>query len=125
MVKYQITKMKQRILMASVAISQSLLPIKSVFAQTDIATPPAVEPYSGTSVQDVVNLLAKLAGWLLYVAGAIAVVFLIIGGVFYITSAGDADKSGKAKKIIVDALIGLVIIALSLLIVNLVTEFFG
>ena len=52
-------------------------------------------------------------------AGAlVAVVYIVIGGVQYMTSNGDAGKVEKGKKTILYALIGLAICALAFAIVN-------
>lgn len=52
-------------------------------------------------------------------AGAlVAVVYIVIGGINYMTSSGDAGKVEKAKKTILYALIGLAICALAFAIVN-------
>ena len=53
-------------------------------------------------------------------AGLVAVIFVIIGGVNYMTSTGDPGKAKKAKDTILYALIGLVISVLSFAIVNFV-----
>ncbi len=50
--------------------------------------------------------------------GIIAVIFIIIGGINYLTSAGDTAKREKGKKTILYACIGLVICALAFAIVN-------
>lgn len=52
------------------------------------------------------------------VAGLVAVIFIIIGGINYMTSAGDSSKLKKAKDTILYATIGLIICALSFAIVN-------
>lgn len=52
--------------------------------------------------------------------GIIAVVVIIIGGVTYMTSSGDASKVKKAKDTILYGVIGLVIVALAFAIVNFV-----
>ena len=52
------------------------------------------------------------------VLGTVAVVFIVMGGINYITSAGDAAKLKKAKDTIVYACIGLIICALAFAIVN-------
>lgn len=54
------------------------------------------------------------------VSGVIAVIFVIIGGVSYMTSAGDPGKAKKAKDTILYALIGMVICVLAFAIVNFV-----
>lgn len=52
------------------------------------------------------------------VLGLVAVVFIIIGGINYMTSTGEAAKIEKAKKTILYAVIGLGICVLSFAIVN-------
>ena len=52
------------------------------------------------------------------IAGLVAVIFIIVGGINYMTSAGDAQKVEKGKKTILYALIGLVVCALAFAIVN-------
>ena len=54
--------------------------------------------------------------------GIVAVIFIIIGGYNYMTSAGDASKVEKAKKTILYAVIGLIICALAFVIVNFVIQ---
>ena len=57
---------------------------------------------------------------LLAVGLSIAMIILIIGGINYITSSGDAEKAGKAKGMIVNAIIGVIIILLAAFIIGLV-----
>ncbi|MBQ1387623.1 hypothetical protein IIY68_02450 [Candidatus Saccharibacteria bacterium] len=64
----------------------------------------------------IVNILSAIIG----VAGLVSVVYIIIGGVQYMTSSGDASKVEKAKKTILYACIGLIVCALSFVIVNFV-----
>lgn len=54
----------------------------------------------------------------LYIGGAIAVIYLIWGGISYVTAGGDQPKADAARLIIVNALIGVVIIALALVLVR-------
>ena len=62
--------------------------------------------------------IEKIVNAIILVLGIVAVIFVIIGGVQYMTSSGDSGKTEKAKKTIIYALIGLVICALSYAIVN-------
>jgi hypothetical protein len=59
------------------------------------------------------------------VVGIIAVVMIIIGGVKYITSGGDAGNVTGAKNTILYAIIGLVVVALSQIIVQFVLGSFA
>src|SRR3989338_4768607 len=57
---------------------------------------------------------------LLPLAGIIAMLFIIIGGYQYITSAGDEEAATKGKKTLSNAVIGLVVVILSSVIVTVV-----
>ena len=52
--------------------------------------------------------------------GIIAVIMLIIGGIRYVTSGGDAKKVTDAKNTVLYAIIGLIISFLAFAIVNFV-----
>lgn len=54
----------------------------------------------------------------------LALVFLVIGGVKWLTSQGEKEGVNKARETIVAAIVGLVIIFLSYLIVNFVLNLF-
>ena len=58
-------------------------------------------------------LVENLIGWVIGIAGLVSVIFLIYGGITYITSSGDASKLQKAKNMIIYSLIGLAIVALA------------
>ncbi len=66
------------------------------------------------------TLLQKIIKMLLQFAGAIAVVFIILGGFWYITSAGNGEQAEKGKNTLVNAVIGLVVVILSYTIVAVV-----
>lgn len=59
------------------------------------------------------GILGNVINILLFLAGTIAVIMIIIGGIRYITSDGDANKAGQAKNTIIYAIIGLVVAVLS------------
>ena len=59
--------------------------------------------------------------WATGVAGVVCLIFVVGGGIYYTTSAGDPSKLQKAKNMILYALIGLVIVAL----VEIITAFIG
>jgi TRAP-type C4-dicarboxylate transport system permease small subunit len=69
------------------------------------------------------SLNASVAGiteTLLTVAGAIAVIIIIVGGLTYITSSGDSSRIKQAKDIILYAVIGLIVAILAFAIVKFV-----
>lgn len=55
-----------------------------------------------------------------FIAGSIAVVMIIIGGLNYTTSSGSADKMTKAKNTLLYAIIGLVIVIAAYAITNFI-----
>lgn len=61
----------------------------------------------------------------LWVAGALAVIYLIYGGILYITAGGDAEKATKGRTALINAIIGVIIILLALLILAFIKEQLG
>ncbi|MEX1058988.1 MAG: pilin [Candidatus Saccharimonadales bacterium] len=78
-------------------------------------TPQAATNSLGNTIKKIVNILS-------IAAGVIAVIMLIIGGIRYITSAGNEQAVAGAKRTIFYALIGLVIVALAQIIVRFVLK---
>ncbi|MEO6109513.1 MAG: hypothetical protein ABIP50_00695 [Candidatus Saccharimonadales bacterium] len=82
----------------------------------------------GTGPGDVQNLPTTTGDELLqnglnlayFVGGTIAVIVIIVAGISYATSAGDAGKLTKAKGLILYAIAGLVIILSAFAITNFV-----
>ncbi|MDP3964364.1 MAG: Ig-like domain-containing protein [bacterium] len=67
----------------------------------------------GFSTSPLENQIIAILTWILGFLALIAVIFIIYGGFIWMTAAGNADRIDRAKKIILGALIGLVIILLS------------
>ena len=65
-------------------------------------------------------LARTIVNFFLYFLGFIATVMIIYGGVLYVTSAGNDENVQKAKKILMYAITGIIIILLSFAIVNTV-----
>ena len=64
------------------------------------------------------QLATQVTNLLLGIAGIVSVIFIIIGGIQYATSAGNEQQVQKAKSTITNAVIGLVIAILAFAIVN-------
>ena len=71
---------------------------------------------NGDLTANITTILNAIIGAL----GIVAVVVMIIGGVQYMTSSGDAGKVKKAKDTILYGMIGLLVCALAFAIVNFV-----
>lgn len=66
------------------------------------------------------GVFKQVTNTILYIVGIIAVIMLIIGGIKYVVSGGDAKKVTDAKNTVLYAIIGLVICFLAFAIVNFV-----
>lgn len=66
------------------------------------------------------ELVITIINYFLGFLGLLAVIMVVYGGVTYVTSAGNDEAIGNAKKIILYAVVGIVIILLSFVIVNTV-----
>lgn len=93
-------------------------PALMLAADSDIPT--KVTPISGGEDLTPAILLSNIVNYILLFAAAIAVLFLIIGGVKYIVSQGNEKAVEGSKHTILYAVIGLLIIILSFVIVRFV-----
>lgn len=64
------------------------------------------------------DLIGTLVDVLLYVVGTLAVIMIIVGGIMYTISNGDAGKVTKAKNTLTYAIVGLVVALLAFALVN-------
>jgi hypothetical protein len=69
---------------------------------------------------ELIGLVFKIIRYLLGFLGVVAVIILIYGGFLWMTAKGDEERVRKAKKTIINGLIGLIIILLSYAIVSFV-----
>jgi len=76
-------------------------------------------------LNDFVVLAIKVSRWILGIVGSLALLMFIYGGVMFLTSAGGSDAISKAKKIIIAAIIGLIIVLGSWLIIRFVMQSMG
>lgn len=66
------------------------------------------DPISGNN-----GILLKVADIVAFAAGAAAIILIIVSGIRYITSGGNAEKIATAKNTIIGALVGIVVIVLA------------
>lgn len=79
-------------------------------------------PFAGTAQQPLDAAIFTIVNILLTIAGLIAALYLIYGGVRYITSQGEEKTAEEAKKTIIYALLGLIIIGLAAVTVNFIVS---
>ncbi len=66
----------------------------------------------------ITDAFQKLYQYLISISGVVALVVLIVGGIIYLTSVGEPEKLNKAKKQILAALFGIVLLLSSYLILR-------
>lgn len=86
--------------------------------------PKGDEKFDSTKItkDDVTTVVTNFAGIMAGAASTIALIFIIIGGIQYITSAGNQEQATKAKSTLTWALIGFILIIASYSIIKLFTE---
>lgn len=89
----------------------------AIVTQEDIPT--EVTPIEPTPIT-IAGVIINIINFVLAFAAALAVLFIIIGGVRFIISAGNEEAASNAKKIILYAILGLLVILLSFVIVGFV-----
>ncbi len=77
---------------------------------------PGLQAICGTGT--IYELVGAIANYLLGLIGALAVLAIIISGIQYVVSQGNPDAVKKAKSRIVNAVVGLVLLALTAVILN-------
>lgn len=64
---------------------------------------------SGSLIGGGDSIFANIISTLIFVIGAVAVIVIIVGGIQYVTAAGDENKTKSAKNTILYAVVGLVL----------------
>lgn len=111
------------------ALSLLLVPALSVYAQSGSNAEVCnaingISPDGGTcdnpSGFNVNRLVTVAVNMLSIVAGVIAVIMMIVSGLRYVTSQGDATQISNAKKSLIYAIVGMVVVAFSQMLVKFV-----
>jgi hypothetical protein len=106
------------------ASASYLISTSSAFAQTTGSKIVNQKNFVGSNVkvQDVTQLITQ---WIFYLAIFLAVVYLMFGGIRWITSRGDKQGVEAARKHIISAVIGLVVVLGTFFILNIVFTILG
>jgi hypothetical protein len=75
---------------------------------------------SGSSGSSIDTILVFILRFISAIAGFVAVIMIIVGGLRYITSGGNSEKINQAKNTILYVVIGLVVVVLAQVIVKFV-----
>lgn len=97
--------------------------VKSAYAATNPIIGSVTMPTSTiTSVSQVGPFLSVVVRLLVVIAGIWALVQFLLGGLGYITAGGDSKKTQEAYQKITYSIIGLVVIAVSFIIVTILSK---
>ena len=88
----------------------SLLAIFLMSANVQAALVDVDNPISTTDFNELVD---NVLDWVLGIAASVALLMLIAGGIMYTTAAGSEEKLKSAKKTILYAILGVVVVILS------------
>jgi len=81
---------------------------------------PIIDPNTGPGA-----VISFIIGFIIVIAFILALFFIVLGGIQWITSGGDKGKVDAARNHIIAAVIGLIIVALSFVIINVVLSALG
>lgn len=88
-------------------------------AKAAVLTLPDLTPIPGEgNVPVIKTMITNIVLFIVWLAGALAVAYLVYGGILYITAGGDAEKATKGKTAIINAIIGIIIVFGALIIIS-------
>ena len=87
-----------------------------------LCLPPNQYTSGAASQKTLTGLLLLIIQFLVDFAGIVAVGILVIGGFWYITSAGNEEQAEKGKKAIINGIIGLVVVTVAYAIVTIISS---
>lgn len=112
----------KKIALASTSAVSGLL----LTARVAMAAISDIEVSPGTGyATDFGRMFGAVLNVVMLLAAVLVFAFLIFGGIQWITSGGDKGKAEEARNKITAAVIGLIIVAASYAIINLVVNFLG
>lgn len=80
---------------------------------------------ANVKITDLGQLISAVVGFLLIISALLAFIFLILGGIQWITSGGDKAGMESARNKITHAIVGLIIVGAAWAIMALVQNFLG
>ena len=94
--------------MAFTAVSPVSLPVYAD-AKDEVKKGADMTNSGGSAKQDLPDIITTIINVMLFIAGALAVIMIIYGGIRYITAHGDEKQVKVAKDTIVYSVVGLII----------------
>ena len=119
--------MKKLLIAALVSLGIVVTPLAidaPVFANAKSEVTSGISSVNDGNSTDLPSFITNIVNILLFLAGAVAVIVLIIGGIRYVISSGDSGQVQSAKNTILYAVVGLVVVIMAYAIVNFVINQF-
>lgn len=88
------------------------------FVFAAVTPPGGLGNLSGESVEDIIK---NIVNWIAGIAALISALIIVIAGVMWATAGGDEEKQGKARKMLISGIVGLIIALAALAIVTVAT----
>ena len=103
------------ILTAFLAVSMFVIPSSAQVTKEDLQTQAFIDNAATRGVDEdqfgsLGNFMASLVNIVFFIGLAVALIFIIVCGIKYVTSAGDQQKAEEARGCITNAVIGAVIV---------------
>jgi hypothetical protein len=73
--------------------------------------------------EGIAEIVVRIVNFFIFILAAVSVGFIVYGGYLFVTDNGDGNNAGKGKKIVINAIIGLVVALISFTVVTLVVNF--
>lgn len=109
--------------MAFTAVSPVSLPVYAD-AKDEVKKGADMTNSGGSAKQDLPDIITTIINVMLFIAGALAVIMIIYGGIRYITAHGDEKQVKVAKDTIVYSVVGLIIAILAYALVTFIFDRF-
>jgi heme/copper-type cytochrome/quinol oxidase subunit 2 len=119
-------KMAILIPVLALAGSFTLAPVASAACGTpqECAKQGVESAQTGSKDTDAKQVTQSIVNLLLFITGTVAVIMIVIGGIKYVTSAGDASQAKSAKDTILYSVIGLIVAILAYAVVTFIINAF-
>jgi hypothetical protein len=89
---------------ATLVVLQAPIALAQVPVQRQL---PTNVPSGFANIGELINTVFKV---IISAAGVIFLILFLVGGVQYLTAAGNEEATGKARRLLVDSIVGLIII---------------
>jgi len=79
-------------------------------------------PINATTFEE---LIVSIINWLLAIIGSIVLLFIIIGGIMYMTAAGNEEQIKRAKRILFYTILGFAVVLISYSLIQEIKKILG